>query len=183
MPTLTDRQQQLLEILQIRLRVSTEEIKTHFAISSATASRDIHALVLAGMAVKASHGVKLAPPAEQPFQEKKCAYCNGSVNERTVFIIQMQDGSQCSACCGHCGLMALDKAGVQTALATDFIYGRMVNVRQAIYVLGSTVNLCCEPSVLCFASEEEAHCFQLGFGGSIYTLESAISQLKGLMRL
>ena len=183
MPTLTDRQQQLFEILQSRQRISTEEIKTHFAISSATASRDIHALVLAGMAVKASHGVKLAPPAERLFQEKKCAYCSGTIKERTIFIIQMQDGSQRSACCCHCGLMALDQAGVQTALASDFIYGRMVNARQATYVLGSRVNLCCEPSVLSFASEDEARCFQLGFGGSLYTMESAISQLKGLMRL
>jgi len=180
---LTDRQMQLFEIPKSRQRISTEEIKTQFSISSATASRDIHSLVLAGLAVKASHGVKLAPPVEPSFHEKKCSYCNGSLKERTIFIIQMEDGSRRNACCCHCGLMALDQPGVQAALVSDFIYGRMVNARQAIYVLGSRVSLCCEPSVLCFASEEEARCFQSGYGGNVLSMSSAISQLKSLMRL
>ncbi len=183
MQPLSDRQQQILELLQTRQRISTEEIRAHFDISPATASRDIHALVLAGLAVKASLGVKLAPPGEQSSQEKKCFYCNGTIKERTVFIIQMEDGSQRSACCCHCGLLALEQAGVNTALACDFLYGRMINARQAAYVLGSTVNLCCEPSVLSFDSEEEARRFQLGFGGDVYTMEPAIQKLKDLMRL
>ncbi len=183
MAMLTDRQVQMYELLQIRQRISTEEIKEHFAISSATASRDIHALVLAGMAVKASHGVKLAPPTDTPFHEMKCSYCSGTLKERTIFIIQMEDGTQRNACCCHCGLMALERAGVQSALASDFLYGRMVNARQAAYILGSTVNLCCEPSVLCFANEDEARGFQTGYGGCLCTMPEAISQLKGLMRL
>ena len=183
MPKLTDRQQQLLELLQSRLKIPTEEIKRHFSISAATASRDIHALVLAGAAVQTNHGIKLAPPPEQQAPEKKCFYCGGLVNDRTVFIIQMEDGSQRSACCPHCGLMAIGQPGTQTALASDFIYGRMVNARQAFYVLGSSVNLCCEPSVLCFVSQEEALRFKTGFGGSIYPLEAAISHLNDLMKL
>jgi hypothetical protein len=183
MATLTDRQTQLFELLQTRQRISTEEIKSHFAISSATASRDIHALVLAGLAVKVSHGVKLTPPGELPFHEKKCFFCNSTLKERTIFIIQMEDGSQRNACCCHCGLMALEQHGVQTALASDFIYGHMVNARQAMYVLGSAVSLCCEPSVLCFSNETEAQGFQKGFGGSLYNMPTAITQLKGLMRL
>src|SRR5512140_456923 len=111
MQPLSDRQQQILELLQTRQRISTEEIRAQFDISPATASRDIHALVLAGLAVKASLGVKLALPGDQASQEKKCSYCNGSINERTVFIIQMEDGSQRNACCCHCGLMALEHAG------------------------------------------------------------------------
>jgi biotin operon repressor len=183
MATLTDRQTQLYDLLQTRQRISTEEIKAQFSISSATASRDIHALVLAGMAVKVSHGVKVAPPAELAFHEKKCFYCNSPLKERTIFIIQMADGSQRNACCCHCGLMALEQVGVQTALAGDFIYGRMVNARQAIYVIGSSVSLCCEPSALCFANEEEARQFSRGFGGGLYNMFSAITQLKNLMRL
>ena len=183
MQPLSDRQQQILELLQTRQRISTEEIRAHFDISPATASRDIHALVLAGLATKASLGVKLAPPTEESSQEKKCSYCNGMLKERTVFIIQMQDGSHSSACCCHCGLMALEQAGVKTALACDFLYGRMINATQAFYLLGSTVSLCCGPTVLAFASEEEARRFQLGFGGSVYTMEAAIEQLKVLMKL
>ena len=183
MQPLSDRQQKIFELLQTRQRISTEEIRAHFDVSPATASRDIHALVLAGLAVKASLGVRLAPQGEQPSQEKKCSYCNGMLKERTVFIIQMADGSQRSACCCHCGLLALEQTGVNTALACDFLYGRMINPRQAAYVLGSTVNLCCEPSVLSFDSEEEARRFQMGFGGNVFSMEQAIQELKGLMRL
>jgi DeoR family transcriptional regulator, copper-sensing transcriptional repressor len=183
MPNFSDRQQQLYELLQARQRISTEEIKKQFSISSATASRDIHALVAAGMATKASHGVRLAPPQETTFLETKCHYCGGTAKERTAFIIQMQDGTQRSACCCHCGLMALEQAGAQTALARDYLYGRMVNARQATYILGSRVSLCCEPSVLCFANREEAACFQLGFGGSLHPMDAAISILKSLMSL
>jgi DeoR/GlpR family transcriptional regulator of sugar metabolism len=64
MQPLSDRQQQIYELLQTRLRISTEEIRAHYDISPATASRDIHALVLAGLATKASLGVKLAPAVE-----------------------------------------------------------------------------------------------------------------------
>jgi nitrous oxide reductase accessory protein NosL len=59
----------------------------------------------------------------------------------------------------------------------------MVNARQATFLLGSKVTLCCEPSALCFASEEDALHFQLGFGGQVCTLEQAGSELQKLMRL
>lgn len=183
MQTLSDRQQIIYELLQTRQRISTEEIRGQFEISPATASRDIHALILAGLAIKASMGVKLAPPMDQSSQEKKCPYCNGMLKERTVFIIQMENGTQRSACCCHCGLMALEQTGVRTALACDFLYGRMINAAQAYYLLESTVALCCGPTVLAFACEEEAQQFQLGFGGSIYTMENAIQELKELMKL
>jgi len=178
MVRLTDRQMKLLGMLQSRQRISTEEIKALFGVSAATASRDIHALVMAGAAVKVSQGLKLAPPAEVPFHEKKCFVCGGALHERTIFVVQMQDGSRRNACCCHCGLISLDRAGVQSALASDFIDGKLVDARQATYVLGSNVRLCCEPSTLCFANEEEARYFQKGFGGSLDTMTSAVKQLK-----
>ena len=79
--------------------------------------------------------------------------------------------------------MALSNPKVATALASDYLYGRMVNVRQATFLLGSSVDLCCAPSVLCFASETDARRFQLGFGGQLYTLEQATAQLNTLMAL
>jgi DeoR family transcriptional regulator, copper-sensing transcriptional repressor len=183
MPNLSDRQQQLLDLLHSRLKISTEEIKRTFSVSAATASRDIHALVLAGEAVQTGHGIKLAPPTDPIVQERKCYYCGGIVNDRTVFIIQMEDGSQRNACCPHCGLMAIDQPGTQNALVRDFIYGRMVNAHQAVYVLGSTVSLCCEPSVLGFLNQEEALRFQNGFGGKIFTFEAVLLELKDSLKL
>ncbi len=178
MVVLTDRQIQLFEILQTRQRVSTEEIKSQFGISSATAFRDIRALVLAGVAVKVSHGIKLAAPEELPLQGRQCFSCGRPLQERTLFILQMEDGNQRSACCCHCGLAAFEQGGVKGALAADFISGQMVDARQAAYVLGSRVSLCCEPSILCFANKDEARRFQKGFGGSLENMSSAIEKIK-----
>ena len=183
MQILTDRQQQLHDWLQIQGSASIAEIEKHFAISSATAYRDARTLVDAGLALKTKRGVKLAQPVEFSHLGTKCAFCGGAINERASFVIQMQDGSQRNACCPHCGLMALDQPGVASAIACDFLYGRMINARQAAFLLESTVNLCCEPSVLCFASQEEAQNFQKGFGGTICTLDEAEARLAEIMTL
>ncbi len=183
MPNLTSRQEKLLELLQTNPSASIQEIEALFGVSVATAYRDAQALVAAGLAVKTNGGIK-KPPKPAPSQpDRKCYFCSATVNDRSAFIIQMQDGSQRSACCPHCGLMALDQPGVQAALTSDFLYGRMVNARQATFLFESAVNLCCEPSVICFANEDQALKFQAGFGGQVYTLEGALIQLKKLMEL
>jgi hypothetical protein len=158
-----------------------EEIRERYSISPATAYRDVRALVQAGLALKTSEGLKIPPPPGRLRPEGQCFYCGGTLNDRTVFLVQISDGSQRNSCCPHCGLLALDQPGVVSALAGDFLYGRMVNVRQAAYVLGSRVNLCCDPSVLCFATPEDALSFQQGFGGRVCTMDEAIERLKNLM--
>jgi hypothetical protein len=176
--TLSDRQQQLLEWLGTARSISLEAIEERFGISVATAYRDVHALVAAGLAVKTSRGVRLAPlPETAPETPGRCFFCGGAIKDRTMFMIEMQDGSRRSACCSHCGLIALAPE-MHSALARDFLYGRMVNVRQASFLLGSSINICCEPSVLCFANEGEAGCFQLGFGGQVYPFEGALARVK-----
>jgi hypothetical protein len=184
MQNLTDRQQQIHEWLQSQRTISIEEIQERFGVSAPTAYRDARALIENSLALKTNRGVKLPPSIETPVrQDNKCSFCGGEINPRTMFIFQMQDGSQRSACCPHCGMMALGQSGVTAALASDFLYGRMVNARQASFLLESSVSLCCEPSVLCFASEDEAQHFQQGFGGKIYTLEQAAQRVNQLMTL
>ncbi len=183
MPKITDRQQQLLEWLRVQHALSLAEIEARFSISVATAYRDMRALVQAGLAQKTSDGLKLPPVPGLLRPEGQCFYCGSALNERTTFLVQLVDGNQRSACCAHCGLLVMDEPGVLSALAGDFLFGRMVNVRQAFFVLGSRVNLCCAPSVLCFASEEDARSFQRGFGGQVCLLGEAIERLKNLMRL
>lgn len=180
---LTSRQERILEWLKTHGTISIEEIGSQFAVSTATAYRDAQALVKSGLALKTSGGLKLPPPVTTSHPEGKCFQCGAPVNERAPFVIQLQDGSQRRACCPHCGLMALSHPKVTTALASDYLYGRMVNVRQATYLFGSSVDLCCAPSVLCFANEADAQRFQLGFGGQLYRLEQATAQLTMLMAL
>lgn len=177
--TFTDRQQLLFEWLQSQGSASIGEIKIKFRISPATAYRDARALVQAGKAVKTSNGVKLAPlPA---IEDDKCFFCGSPINERLAFVFELQDGSLRKACCPHCGLMGFGKMNVVSALASDFLYGHMINVRIATFLLESSLNLCCSPSVLCFSSEADAAQFQAGFGGHIHPFEQAVEQITELM--
>ncbi len=183
MATLTDRQQQLNEWLQNQHHISIDEIKGRLGISAATAYRDTRALIQAGLAEKTNRGIKFSTPAEPARQQGKCAFCGGPIHERAFFVIQMQDGVQLRACCPHCGLMALNQTGVASALANDFLYGRMINARQAAFLVKSSVYICCEPSVLCFASEDDARHFQSGFGGELCTLDQAKARVTEIMSL
>ncbi len=183
MPTLTDRQQQLHEMLQNQRQISMEEIIARLRISTATAYRDAHALIRAGVAEKTNRGIRLARPPEPAPQEGKCGFCGGAIHERVFFVLQMQDGSHYRACCPHCGLMALNREGVVAAMANDFIYGHTVNARQATFLVASRVHICCEPSVLCFANEDDARRFQSGFGGELCSLDEARARLNNLMSL
>jgi hypothetical protein len=182
MGLLSDRQHKLLEWLRTRRAVSIAEIGDHFSVSTATAYRDARALVESGLAIRAGEGLKIPSPGRLR-SEGQCFYCGGAVNERSVFLIQLSDGNQRSACCPHCGLLALGEPNVTSILACDFLYGRMVNASQATFLLGSKVTLCCEPSALCFAAEEDARRFQAGFGGEVCTLEQAVSAMQKMMRL
>jgi hypothetical protein len=58
----------------------------------------------------------------------------------------------------------------------------MVNVYQAYYLIGSEVNLCCEPTVLCFSSSADAEKFQRGFGGQLFNFSQAMSHLTASHR-
>ncbi|MCA9981759.1 MAG: nitrous oxide reductase accessory protein NosL, partial [Anaerolineales bacterium] len=87
-----------------------------------------------------------------------------------------------TACCAHCGLLYLgqlaEQEAVPSALARDFLYGRMVNVQSAFFVVQSAVEVCCVPSTLCFATAEDATRFQQGFGGEVLTYAEAIAFLE-----
>jgi hypothetical protein len=158
-----------------------EEMQEHFGISIATIYRDAQALINAGAAQHVTGGLTAALPGDQI--QTQCRFCGKTVNPRTIFLIQTRDGAQRTACCPHCGLMAINHPDVMSAMASDFLYGRMVNARQAGYLVESTVSLCCEPSVLCFSNFEEARQFQQGFGGEVCTLEQAEARLAALMAL
>lgn len=100
-----------------------------------------------------------------------------------MFIIQLKDGSRRKACCAHCGLMAFGSFDSASTLASDFLYSRMINVRQAAFLRDSSVSLCCQPSVLVFANRADAQHFLAGFGGQVCDLDQALLRLNAIMNI
>jgi hypothetical protein len=181
MTVFTDFQQRFFESLQNRLQLLAEGVRAYFAYPEAAAAVDVSSWTLDKAAIKTGQG--LGPSSSLDWaeeRERRCPVCEGPMKERTVFVIQLQNGEHRSVCCPHCGLLALDQPAVRVALATDFIYGRIINAHQAIYLIGSAVKICCSPSALCFENKEEAQRFQAGFGGRLCGLEEARAEIKGL---
>ncbi|MBL8120595.1 MAG: DeoR/GlpR transcriptional regulator [Anaerolineae bacterium] len=171
--TVTDipsaRQKQILDWLQEAEMLAIDDLVSRLGVSAMTVHRDLDALVRAGQAVKVHGGVRTAPlraPGER--MQLECAMCHNPVTERTVFVLHTRSGAVLHACCPHCGLMLMGQTpDLALALAKDFIYGRMVNCLQAVFLAESSISLCCIPSVLCFSCEDDARRFQAGFGGRI----------------
>ena len=68
-------------------------------------------------------------------------------------------------------------------MVADFIYGRMVGASDAAYLVGCSVTLCCEPSILAFTCSDQASSFQQGFGGEIMDLAQALDYLRSKMAI
>lgn len=181
-PTPRRRRQQILEWLQSAHALPIEELATRLGVSTMTVHRDLDELARAGQVQKVYGGVELADPKARAAGAPVCALCGGAVSARTLFTLQNAAGDSTPACCPHCGLMLMGKHAPGTALARDFLYGRMVNVMQATYVVESRVHLCCVPSVLCFITAADAQAFQSGFGGHVFTFEAALDCLTHLHR-
>ena len=179
MKNISPRQHEILRLVNDKSYVSVEELRQTLGISQATAYREIQELSQMGLAAKVSGGV-----SRIEHTSTRCVQCNGETNSRTTFIIEQEDGKKLSACCSHCGMMALaSNSEVKTAMTIDFVYGKMLNVSQAWYVLNSDVVLCCSPSILSFSNREDANRFTLGFGGEVMDFANAQKSLNKMMTL
>jgi len=170
------RQAQILKWLREREMLTIDEIVAQLGVSIMTVHRDLDVLEQSGVVEKVHGGVILASsrPLRVSATAPSCKLCDASVSARTTFVIQLESGEQCYACCPHCGFLMLnDIQGVVSVLARDFIYGRMVNAGQATFLLESDITLCCAPSVLCFSGHHDAARFQQGFNGHIMTFAEA----------
>lgn len=181
---LNRRQQLILEYLQQKGSLTVREVCDHFHIPIATVYRDIHTLVQAGVATKVRGGLQLAQENSLLSAIGRCAHCGGRVSSRLAFTIQLENGERILACCPHCGLILLRQfPEAASALGADFLYGNMINIRQATFLLESGAQPCCAPSVICFANLEDAQRFQKGFGGRLSTFFEARDEVARLMAL
>ena len=181
------RQAAIVSWLEEEQSLTITQLVERFEVSAMTIHRDLTRLQQLGVVRKVHGGVELAQAAaygeEQTavsaqFSASVCAMCNHKAPARTSFVVTWDGGEQSTYCCPHCGLLALHggKTAVST-LARDFLYGRMINVFQAQFLIHSDVQLCCIPSTICFATAVDAQKFQRGFGGDIMNYTQAIAHL------
>ena len=176
----TERQTFILDWLRESRALSIDQIAQRLGVSTMTIHRDVAQLAREGLVDKVHGGVTLPRKPAALHTPATCKLCVAPISERTTVILQPAQGETVYACCPHCGIMLLGEADTTVAaLARDFIYGRMVNMRQAVYVLQSDIHLCCVPSVMCFASEDDAARFQAGFGGTIHHFTTLYEELRG----
>jgi hypothetical protein len=179
MKNLSPRQREIIKLVQEKKDISIEELRQALGISQATAYREIQELSQMGLVAKIPGGI-----SQIEATSTRCVQCRGETNARTTFIIEQTDGRKFSACCSHCGMMALaNNSTVSTAMTVDFIYGKMLNVSQAWYALNSSVTLCCSPSILSFSNREDATRFTQGFGGEVMDFANAQKSINKMMTL
>ena len=177
MQTPRQRQQQIMEWLQAEGSLAIEALAERLGVSAMTVHRDLDQLAGGGQVQKVYGAAEWIESHPAAVSARACDMCHMDVPDRTLFTIHLKSGEQRHACCPHCGLMMMD-ADVALALTPDFLYGRMVNVMQAVYVIESRVHLCCVPSALCFTCSEDAQSFQQGFGGRVMTFEDMMNHVR-----
>ena len=179
MKNLSPRQQEILRLVKQKGNMSVEELRNAIGVSQATAYREIQELSKMGLAAKTTGGI-----SQIENLPTSCVQCRGETNVRTAFIIEQKAGEKLLACCSHCGMMALaNNTNVRTAMTVDFIYGKMLNVSQAWYVLNSDVSLCCNPSIISFSNHDDAIRFSNGFGGEVMDFSKAHRSINEMMAI
>lgn len=164
------RQQQIVNWLQESSTLTIDQLVERLDVSTMTVHRDLDALVKAGLVAKVHGGVTRSDMRKRKQNSSPvCALCDEPLLPRTLFTMQTADGEVVQACCAHCGILLLNEAeAVVSALAKDFIYGRMVNIYQAAFIVDSDITLCCTPNVMVFTSRSDAEKFNAGFGGTVF---------------
>jgi DeoR family transcriptional regulator, copper-sensing transcriptional repressor len=170
----TDRQRKIIEILRSAGSIDTHSLASELGVSTMTIHRDLNKLADAGVIHKVHGGATLQQPHESPTRPEFCSMCKKTVQDRTGFYIHTKEGIKKSACCPHCGLILLKQTpNVESAIATDYLYGTIVSITQATFLMHSEITVCCSPTILCFANPEDAIRFQRGFGGTLADLQTA----------
>lgn len=152
----------------------------------------------AWVAALAAFLVLLAPACTN--DHEVCAVCGRPECRALVFSIHLEDGKTVRACCPRCGLHYIETthAKVASLTARDFQTARAIDATQAIYVDGSDVTPCmsmgstapkddyggvprpvydrCTPSLIAFASREDARRFADVHGGMLRTFDEVRSR-------
>ncbi len=128
---------------------------------------------------------------------EECDVCYRPMHAETFYRIHLANGETKDACCPRCGLRFQegrdDVVGVEV---TDFYSRKLLDATSAFYVEGSPVHFCshaalqedrsgaqyevawdrCLPSLVGFASREDAEEFQSENGGTVRSYDELLAE-------
>ena len=100
------------------------------------------------------------------------------------YVVALKDGKTQTTCGVQCGLTLQIRLGdkFKSAMATDLITHREVEVAKAFYVFKSSVITDMAPGFIAFSSKEKAENFVKGFGGKVVNHREALAIWKEQMK-
>jgi len=97
--------------------------------------------------------------------------------EKTAHVVYFDDGSSKVVCSLSCAtrLIRENQGKTKNVLAADFLTGKLINARDALYIEGSDVpGVMSYTSRIAFRSRTDAEEFQRKHGGRIISFEDAL---------
>lgn len=151
----------------------------------------VAAIVAAGLGVYRWHA------SERP---ALCKICGRDIPKQTAFRMETRRGT-IMACCPRCAMHhIINHPGlVRQAWATDLDSGRMIPAQSAYYDEGGDVQYCtahkspvertpmgvqvrtydrCLPTLVAFASRDEAEAYREKYGGRVVTYDEALKDVR-----
>ena len=180
------RKEKILEILKEKKEVSVKELSKFFNVSEMTIYRDIKELEKEGE-IKRKHGSVLLNEKEnsESLIVDTCPICDKPITRAYPYRITVEDYKVIEACCEHCGFLLHSKYEEKhvSAITYDFITENPISALNAWYVVGSSAVPCCSPSVIPFASKDDAEKFKKGFGGEVMNFIDAYNSIVNNMNI
>lgn len=178
-----ERQHQILTWLENEKTIAVSELSKRLDVSEMTIYRDIKPLIDQNKILKTSRGISFI--RKSTIYSQHCTYCYKETNTRHSMQIIKVDQTIEHTCCPHCGLLryADIENQVSQIICKDFLNETTISAKIAHYLIGADFQMnCCKPQAIVFESYKQIEQFQKGFGGSIFTFEEAISELKKRMK-
>lgn len=175
-----ERQKRINQMIQDKKSIKIADLSKELGVSEMTIHRDIKPLIEDGLVAKTFGGITLITAEVSEHLPETCVICSRIINEKMAFRLILANDKIEIACCAHCGLLRHHQLGksVMQAICYDFLRQTTISAKTAWYVMDTTINMgCCQPQVLAFEWEKHANNFIKGFGGKVYSFNTATEEV------
>jgi hypothetical protein len=133
-----------------------------------------------------------------PWEAGRCEVCQRPMHKETFYRVELQGGTSTEVCCPRCGLrFQRGRRDVKGAKVADYLTRKPLDAKEAFYVESSEVHPCCSmdvtrrdatggqytlawdrclPSLVAFATREQAEEFRRSQGGVIRTYSELLRE-------